>query len=407
MNVARPRVSVLLGLAASLALVAPRTAEACGGFFCAGGGGGPTPVVQAAERVMFEDLGGGRIRAYVQIQYDQQNGAPIGFSWVVPVTSVPELGVADAQTFQQLDVATAPQFRFVNAPTPTGSSGAGCAFAASADGSAFAPTAGSERDSSGVLVHDESRIGDYLTAVVSGESAEEIRSWLTDNGYDIPEAAEDALDHYVYTGHLFAAFRYDPIDGGTGTLPPVVLTYDGEKPCVPIKITAIASTPILDILVLAFGDGRARPDPAGEYVETVPDYDAIRTDFTAPTQTTYADEVDRAIEDAGRHAFVVEYAQPAENVQGITDPEALAMLARHSYVTRFYTRMTPEQMDVDPEFVIDHGARDDASNFHVIDLQGGMITASLSSDDDSSMATAPPLILAAAGLALVWRRRRR
>ncbi len=377
-------------------------AEACGGFFCNGGGGptGPTPVVQAAERVMFEDLGEGRIRAYVQIQYTQQGGVPVGFSWIIPVTSVPELGIGDQATFDELDNATSPQFRFVNNNRGGGGGGGvGCGGLSAAG----APRADLGEDG-GVRVWDESRVGDYLTAVIESDDPEAILQWLADNGYDIPAAAEDTIDEYVYTGHLFTAFRYDPIGPGSGTLPPVVLTYSGVKPCVPIKITAIASMPVLDVMVLAFGEGRARPDPEGEYVETVPDYNAIAPDFTAPTLTTYADEVDNAIAEAGSHAWVVEHAGETLNLGGITDPEARAIIERNRYVTRFYTRMTPEQMDVDPEFVFDDVA-DDVNRLHVIDNTNRV--AALSTDESERMAMIPPLsVFGAVLIALGWRRRR-
>ena len=379
-------------------------AEACGGFFCNGGGGptGPTPVVQAAERVMFEDLGDGMIRAYVQIQYTQQGGVPVGFSWIIPVTSVPELGVGDQSTFDELDAATSPQFRFVSSARGGGGGGGGGVGCGASDGS-WAASPPREEDG-GVRVWDESRVGDYLTAIIEGDDPREILQWLADNGYDIPAAAEDTIDEYVYTGHLFTAFRYDPIGPGSGTLPPVVLTYGGLKPCVPIKITAIASMPVLDVMVLAFGEGRSRPDPEGEYIETVPDYNAIQPDFTAPTQTTYADEVDAAIEASGSHAWVVEHAGRTADLGGITDPEARAILERNPYVTRFYTRMTPEQMDVDPEFVFDD-VPDDVNRLHVIDNSGRV--AALTTDDSERMAMVPPMtVFGAVLIALGWRRRR-
>lgn len=382
-------------------------ASACGGFFCNGTPTGPTPVVQAGERVMFEEMDDGRVRAYVQIRYDQ--GAPIGFSWVVPVMSVPELGIADAATFDQLDFATSPQFRFINAAGGTGGAGGGVGCAASDGRFADSPTSGGpgmEFDD-GVRVWDDGRVGDYQTAVIEGRTGDDVRAWLVRNDYDIPAAADEIIDHYVYTGHVFAAFRYDPIDGvGGGSLPPVTITYDGGKPCVPIKITAIASTPILDVMVLAFGEGRARPD--GEYTEIRPNYDAIRTDFTTPTQTTYTDEVDAAIEEAGHYAWVVEHASPTDMVQGVTDTEAQAMLSRNGYVTRFYTRFTPDRMEIDPEFSFTD-ERADVNRLHVIDTRNVTASSSAALSEDTRFAVPPilPAVFGAVGVALVWRRRRR
>ncbi|MBW2463049.1 MAG: DUF2330 domain-containing protein [Deltaproteobacteria bacterium] len=347
--------------------VAPGTAEACGGFFCNGGGGtGPQPVVQAAERVIFEKDADGTIRAYVQIRYD--GNAPVGFSWVIPVLGLPEVGIAEASTFDALDGATNPQFRFINrAAVSRGSSGGGGGIGCgSAD---FASAARGAEDGAidveGVTVWDSARVGDYETATLSGDSAADVINWLAANEYDIPAEAEPMIGQYVTEGHLFVAFKYDPIGVGTGTLDPVVLTYRGEKPCVPLRITAIASTPILDIMVMAFGEQRAMPE--GGYALTEPDYDAIRTDPTAAGQTTYGVEVARAISEAGGRAFVTEYAAPTDTIaDAIVDVEAQAILARNAYVTRFYTRMDPADMTIDPEFIFPGGA--DVARFHVIDI---------------------------------------
>ena len=401
------RTSIGVGVLAAIAAIAfwPEPAAACGGFLCDGGGvAGPTPVVQAGERVMFEQRPDGTIRAYVQIRYQQ--GAPVGFSWLVPVMGLPELGVADPATFDQLDNASSPQFRFVNGTTGfSGGGGGGCGVSSSdaARGGAFGVPDSAE-DERGVRVWNESRVGDYTTAVIGGESGDAVRAWLLDNGYDIPERASEIIDHYVYTGHRFAAFRYDPLDASDGTLPPITITYAGTKPCVPIKITAIASVPVLDIMVLAFADGRVRPDPEGDYVEVVPDYQNIQTDFTTPTQTTYWEEVDAAVFDVGGHGWVVEHASSTTMLEGLTDPEAIALASNNAYVTRFYTRMPPEFMDVDPEFVFT-GDYADVNRLQVIDLNP--MTASASTGSSASGLRFAGAPFGFAGLALLVRRFRR
>ncbi len=406
--------AVVLACAGALigALATPSSAEACGGFFCNGGGGpsGPTPIVQAAERIIFEKRQDGTVRAYIQIRYDQ-GGPPIGFSWIIPVLSVPEVGIAEAATFDALDAATAPQFRFISNARPVSGGGGGGGCGASDAATADRGAAGTMMDVDGVMVWQASRVGDYETATISGDTAAQLLQWLERNEYDVPPQAEDLLDEYVREGHLFVAFKYQPLGAGTGSLDPVVLTYEGDKPCVPIRITAIASTPILDIMVLALGDSRAAPD--GAFVATEPDYSAIRPDFTAMGQTTYPIEVTRAIEMAGGKAFVTEFADESDSVMsqlaptassnGVIDREAQALLSRNAYVTRFYTRIASDDMDVDPEFVYPGGA--DVSNFHVVDITPRMSKVVV--DDDDVRYAVAPITLAVAGAALIARRSRR
>jgi hypothetical protein len=256
-------------------------------------------------------------------------------------------------------------------------------------------------DVDGVTVWEETRVGDYQTAILSGDTAEQLIEWLEANEYDIPPEAGSLIEDYVVEGHLFVAFRYEPIGVGSGTLDPVVLTYMGDKPCVPLRITAIASTPILDIMVLAFGPARAVPE--GVYMSTEPDFDAVRPDVSAG-QTTYPIEVARAISDAGGRAFVTEYAALSETIaSGLTDIEAQAIVARNPYVTRFYTRMAPEDMTVDPEFVFPGG--DDVPRFHVVDITP--VSASAGATVSGLRYAVAPGLLAAAFVALVVRRSRR
>ncbi len=87
----------------------------------------------------------------------------------------------------------------------------------------------------------------------------------------------------------------------------------------------------------------------------------------------------------------------------MTDVEAQAILDRNAYVTRFYTRMAPEDMTVDPEFVFPGG--EDVPRFHVVDI------TPRSADARSTLSglrfAGGPGIVIAAGLALFIRRRRR
>src|SRR6185295_17778533 len=99
--------SIALVLPFLLALLAPGTAAACGGFFCT-----TIPVDQAAERIIFA-VDQGQITTYVQINYV---GSPDDFAWVLPVPSVPKLAPGDMATFRDLDRMTTPLF--IPPPTP-------------------------------------------------------------------------------------------------------------------------------------------------------------------------------------------------------------------------------------------------------------------------------------------------
>ena len=86
-----------------LALFAPATAYACGGFFCQN-----APMDQSAERIVFAiDEDTGTVDTHVQIFYQ---GTAEQFAWVVPAPAEPELFLSTDALFQQLQWQTAPIF---------------------------------------------------------------------------------------------------------------------------------------------------------------------------------------------------------------------------------------------------------------------------------------------------------
>ncbi|MCA9564666.1 MAG: DUF2330 domain-containing protein, partial [Myxococcales bacterium] len=88
--------------AATIAVIGakPNQAHACGGFFCSN-----SPVDQSAERIIFAK-DGPEITAWIQVVY---SGSAEDFAWVVPVSAVPELDVAEDRIFSVLDSMTGPQ----------------------------------------------------------------------------------------------------------------------------------------------------------------------------------------------------------------------------------------------------------------------------------------------------------
>ena len=82
------------GMSLETSLYPTPSAKACGGFFCSL----QQPVDQAAERILFTKEGNEMV-THVQIQY---TGPSENFSWILPVPSVPELGVGSDVLFQNL-----------------------------------------------------------------------------------------------------------------------------------------------------------------------------------------------------------------------------------------------------------------------------------------------------------------
>src|SRR6188768_1624034 len=100
------RVALVAAAVWAVGTFLPKTAQACGGFFC----NSAQPVNQAAEGIIFADNGDGTTTAVIQIQYQ---GPSQNFSWLLPISSVPksdEIAIASNVAFQRLQSATNPSY---------------------------------------------------------------------------------------------------------------------------------------------------------------------------------------------------------------------------------------------------------------------------------------------------------
>lgn len=350
--------------------VIERPAAACGGFFCS-----QAPVVQTSERVIFE-VDGDEISAYVQIQFQ---GPDEDFAWVVPVPEVPvvEVGVG-ARMFDVLDEQTRPTFEPPMGLAAMSMPEAGCGGFSFDEDPELLATFIPPPD---VDVLDSRNVGPYEVATITGERAEDLNTWLQTHGYRVAPGSDEIVQSYLDAGMKLLALRLSP-EATSGSIEPVKLTYHEARGCavVPIRLTAIAAVPNLEIVTWVFGPGRAVPESFAEVeVDT--------SELVDPSE--YLPALDRAVDAAGGRAFVTERASPTAIIRALGDAELEGLLLRHAYVTRLRTRIDPIEMTEDPGFTID-ASRPEVPNQRTL---GGLSGASMS-----------PWLLLALGLFL--RRRR-
>lgn len=335
----------------------PGWAAACGGFFC--DRSQPRPPVQASERVIFVQEAD-QMTALVQIEYQ---GAADDFAWVVPVPSVPQLDVADPALFDDLDRATTPRFtfKFAQRTQTVSDSGAGMGCSDSGGDVAMASSDGvAEETDSDVRVIGREAVGPFDTVVIDSDNASAMVSWLQANGYALADRAADVLRDYVAKDHYFVALKLRS-EVGVGALQPLALRYTGDEPCIPLRITAFASTPELAVTAFILSDRRTAPS---NFAHVRPDYQAVRPGGW--TGTTYSTEVRRAI-DGHPRAFITELAGPTSGVVA-TNGATRELLRRAPYITRLYGLIRPADMTIDPMFEPATDGRD-VSNRHFIDLR--------------------------------------
>lgn len=334
---------ILIAIPFAIFLHQPQ-AEACGGFFCS-----QQPVVQTAERIVFE-VQADVVTAYVQLRF---SGADPEFAWIVPVPSVPEVSVGvGQQMFDELDARTQPIFTGFESSQAVlvGDSGA-----VSCGGGGDTPRDPAKLKARVVPPPDvdvwkQGKIGPYEYVVVQAEKASDLDAWLEVNGYRTEPEATPIVQQYLDEGMKLLAVKLRS-DGSTNLLEPIKMVYHDEEGCsrIPLRLTAIASAPDLEIVTWIFGHGRAVADNTTEVV-------LDPAEIMTPAE--YVPAMGRAIDiqSEGR-GFVTELAAPTARINA-TDPTLKALLDRHSYVTRVRTFISAEEMTLDPGFRLDPNGED-------------------------------------------------
>jgi len=258
------RVSVVMAAVWAAGLCSPATAQACGGLFC----NPAQPVNQAAEGIIFADNGDGTTTAVIQIQYQ---GPAANFSWLLPISSVPksdaDIGIASNVALQRLQTVTNPSYTLtvrVEGTCRESGGGSGCG-AAAADGAAAPRSFGSEGDfvPPQVVVEASGVVGAFEWSVISldktvADPAQTAEEWLKTNGYSVPSGAPALLRPYLEQGLFLLALRLSK-GADTGSIRPIVLTYAGTQPSIPIKLTAVAANNDMGVLTWVLGKSRAVP----------------------------------------------------------------------------------------------------------------------------------------------------
>ncbi|MGE3272860.1 MAG: DUF2330 domain-containing protein [Chloroflexota bacterium] len=317
--------------------LSPGQAGACGGFFCT-----TIPVDQAAERVIFT-MDEGTITTYVQINY---TGNPEDFAWVLPMPAVPKVETAEMSMFRDLDRLTQPVYI---APRPPA--------CLSRPMPAMAPAAAGARRENSTTVLASGEVGPFGYHVVTSPDPDDMVAWLRDNGYRITDEMVPLVKVYTDEGLVFLAMRLKPGQGSNDVVP-VKLTYESSLPAIPLRLTAVAATPDMPVIVWIFAKDQAQSINFTPI--TIADSEVRFSPFGG---NDYRQTVVEAVDQAGGRAFVTELAQPTGEIRPPSDPAVQLLFQQYPYLTRLYTRISPDEMTIDPVFDLAPG-QPNVSNIH-------------------------------------------
>ncbi|MFO7563024.1 MAG: DUF2330 domain-containing protein [Enhygromyxa sp.] len=279
-------------------LAAPRDAKACGGTFC-DNLPQPMPVDQRGEDILFV-MDGSTVEVHVRIQY---TGEAERFAWLLPLHDVPEVSVGSDPLFTALSLAVGPSWISDT----------------QYDCDEDSPWGG-EDDDGGIkldLVDDggggpevvfEQVVGAFEVVVLQGGTAAEVLEFLDQNDYAQDPAAEPILQEYLDEGFLFAAVKL-AAGAEVDEIHPLAFRVAGDEPCVPIRLTRIAAEEDMGIRAYFLGQDRWAPSTYEHLV-----LNPLAYDWQSPSDLAYLELLSLAVDEAGGHAFVTEYAGPSSVV---------------------------------------------------------------------------------------------
>ncbi|NUN12299.1 MAG: DUF2330 domain-containing protein [Myxococcales bacterium] len=318
--------SWLFGIIIAFVMVVatPSPARACGGFFC--NAVSQSPIYQAGERVVFAK-DGDAVVMHIEVTYQ---GPPTEFGWILPLVDVPTdadgnplpldqaVSISSPSLFSTLQSNTDPTFTVSTTfdenldscsadrdfPLASGNFGGGVDAAGSED-TLSAEGEGPPK----VAVLQSADIGPYAAQLIQATDSQALFDWLNDNGYTQDPKALPLLDHYVASKYVFVGLKLQN-EKSTGDLKPVALRQGELAPCVPLRLTSIAATPNMPILVWVLGPSRAIPK---NFIHAVINDAAI----VFPGGTNYLDRVNEAIDTLVGHAWVTEFSGPSATYNGV------------------------------------------------------------------------------------------
>jgi len=299
-----------LALAASLVLLAPKSAHAFCGFYVAPS---DQPLYNDASMVaLMRD--GTRTAMSMSNNY---RGPAADFAMVVPVPVVLQkenVKTLNKDVFTKLEALSAPRLveYWEQDPCNAGHAYDSVAKSKGVAGGAAPPTTAAGEKDYGVKIEAKFAVGEYDILILSAKESDGLERWLVDNKYNIPKGASGALAPYIKDAQKFFVAKVDikkvTLDKeGVAVLSPLRITYESTDFRLPVRLGLLNAKSKQDLIVWILN--KEKRFEVANYPNT---FIPTNLDVTDETRTAfapfYATLFDAAIAKAGGKAVVTEYA---------------------------------------------------------------------------------------------------
>ena len=117
-----------------------------------------------------------------------------------------------------------------------------------------APVAEKEADGYGVTIEAEYTVGEYDIQLLSAEQSDGLAAWLKDNGYKLPDGAEQTLGSYIKQNTKFFVAKVnleEQAQTGLKYLRPLQIAFESPKFMLPIRLGTLNADGKQELFVFA------------------------------------------------------------------------------------------------------------------------------------------------------------
>ena len=293
-------------LTAGAVMLAAGSAQAFCGFYVAGGDA--KLFNEASKVVMVRD----RDRTVITMANDFQ-GDVKEFAMVVPAPTVlkrKQIHVTENAIIDHLDAYTAPRLvEYFDANPCRRRLKLMRRSDTMAEPSVGASAPESEK-SLGVKVEAEYTVGEYDIVILSAKESDGLTTWLKQNGYRIPDGAEDVLGSYIAQDMKFFVARVNlkkHAKSGNTYLRPLQIAFESKKFMLPIRLGTVNSRGKQDLLLWTL-TRKGRVETANYRTERMPTGQEIPVYVKKNFGPVYKAIYGNAVERAGGAGVLMEYA---------------------------------------------------------------------------------------------------
>ncbi len=233
------------------------------------------------------------------------------FAIVVPVPVVlkkDQIHIGENKIVERLDAFSAPRLVEYFDEDPCAPRPVPMPMSATADRSSGGKARG--ENALGVTIEAQFTVGEYDILILSAKESTGLETWLTQNGYRIPQGANELLQPYIKTNMKFFVAKVNLKEyekTGNKFLRPIQMAFESPKFMLPIRLGMINADGEQDLIVYVLSP-KGRAEVANYRTVKIPSDTEIPVYIKTEFADFYRAMFQRAYEKEGRNVVFVEYA---------------------------------------------------------------------------------------------------